>query len=83
MTLDEAIKLCEERAEAFRGRADYYHRTRQSAKDKYREGMKDRCLERAKDHEQLAEWLKELKEIRKVVKSLLLRTIGKKIAEWI
>ena len=47
MTLDEAIKHCEEEAE------------------KYMEyGIETECYQCGKEHEQLAEWLKELKEAR-------------------
>ena len=52
MTLDEAIKHCEEKAEE--KRKDY---ERACAYNIPSEG----CLECAKEHEQLAEWLKELK----------------------
>lgn len=64
MTLDEAIKHCEEKAKAQRNQADYYHRTRKSDNDEYRNGMRENCLECAREHEQLAEWLKELKAYR-------------------
>ena len=49
MTLDEAIAHCEEVAEKARNDADsgYYD--------------EDKCLDCAKEHEQLAEWLTELK----------------------
>ena len=44
MTIDEAIKHCEEEAE------------------KYMEyGIETECYQCGKEHEQLAEWLKELK----------------------
>ena len=57
MTVQEAIKHCEEKA-----------------KEKYAEGMLchanpnddllDGCIKCAKEHEQLAEWLKELEQYR-------------------
>ena len=52
MTLEEAIKHCEEVSEKARNDADsgYYD--------------EEKCLECAEDHEQLAEWLKELKGLR-------------------
>ena len=53
MTLDEAIKHCEEIAEG-------YERMEDSHDDKLRE----ECLQCATDHRQLAEWLTELKERR-------------------
>ena len=69
MTLDEAIKHCEEKAKAQRNQADYYHRTRKSENDEYRNGMRDNCLECANEHEQLAKWLKELKSFKEVQNS--------------
>ena len=53
MTIDEAIKHCEEVAER-------YERMEDSPDDKLRE----ECLQCTADHRQLAEWLKELKELR-------------------
>ncbi len=57
LTLDEAIKHCEEKAEANRGAAESWKREgfEASAAD---------CEECAAEHEQLANWLKELKELR-------------------
>lgn len=57
MNLDEAIKHCEEVAEAEEQKykewkGDYSHLKKI-----------DSCLECAKEHRQLAEWLKALKEI--------------------
>ena len=52
MTLDEAIKHCEEEAE------------------KYMEyGIETECYQCGKEHEQLAEWLRELKHLREVIKA--------------
>ena len=53
MTLEEAIKHCEEKAEELRKKAEFAEE-----EGNYR---KEDCLECAKEHEQLAEWLKELK----------------------
>lgn len=58
MSLDEAIKHCEEVAEAEEQKlkdwkGDYSHLQKI-----------DSCKECASDHRQLAEWLKELKEYR-------------------
>ena len=51
MTIDEAIKHCEEEAE------------------KYMEyGIETECYQCGKEHEQLAEWLKELKHLKEEVK---------------
>ena len=58
MTLDEAIKHCEEKAEELYCKAD---------EDYFFDGdwgKKLYCTECAKEHEQLAEWLKELKGLR-------------------
>jgi hypothetical protein len=64
MTLDEAIKHCEEVAE----HNEYLH------KRGYAGGCNSHdCLERAIIHRQLAEWLKELK---------LLRRKAKHLTEW-
>lgn len=52
MTLDEAIKHCEEEAE------------------KYMEyGIETECYQCGKEHEQLAEWLKELKEAKRLLQA--------------
>ena len=50
MTLEEAIKHCEEVAEAHTKFNSY--------------GGYESCDECGKDHRQLAEWLRELKELR-------------------
>ena len=55
MTLDEAIKHCEEKAKEQKEKATAIARAKEPFY-KYAE-----CAECAKDHEQLAEWLKELK----------------------
>ena len=61
LTLDNAIKHCEEKAKELR----------QEAEDKYfpiiEDAEKTDCLECAEEHEQLAEWLKELKQLRNSV----------------
>ena len=57
MTLDEAIKHCEEIAER-------YERMEDSHDDK----LKEECLQCAADHRQLAEWLTELKEAKRLLK---------------
>lgn len=58
MTLDEAIAHCQEKAEELR---------KQPFKEKM--DIAD-CEECAEEHEQLAEWLKELKELRKENKNV-------------
>ena len=61
MTLDEAIKHCEEKAEE--KRKDY---ERACAYNIPSEG----CLKCAEEHEQLAEWLKELKALRETMEMM-------------
>lgn len=58
MTLDEAIEYCEEVAEQNEKDIAYY--TIQSDKEWLDECEKD-CIECAKEHRQLAKWLRELK----------------------
>ena len=53
MTLDEAIKIAEERAEDLRKQADDYIFNHA-----------DGCLKKAEEQEQIAEWLKEVKRKR-------------------
>jgi hypothetical protein len=52
MTIDEAIKHCEEVAERLEGKDGYA----------YTDSTCDEC---AKEHRQLAEWLRELRELRR------------------
>lgn len=61
MTLDEAIKHCKEKAEELRKDADYL-----DAPYGMDTSARTDCLECANEHEQLAEWLEELKEWRKL-----------------
>lgn len=56
MTLDEAILHCEEKARELRKQVDTH-----IVVDAEEIGD---CIECANEHEQLAEWLKELKEFR-------------------
>ena len=63
MTLDEAIKHCEEVAE--------YNENELSHIDVYNAelaGDASRCAECAADHRQLAEWLTELKEAKRLLR---------------
>lgn len=60
MTIDEAIKHCEEVAEREQQKG-YYANTEANQSTEY--GTK--CFECAKEHRQIAEWLRELKEYRK------------------
>ena len=67
MTLDEAIKHCEEVAEEQDMKAgfetDYQTYTMS-------EEERERCKECASEHRQLAEWLRELKAYRKAEKEI-------------
>ena len=58
MTLDEAIKHCEEKAEELR---------EQPFKEKMDIEDVASCEECAEEHEQLAEWLTKLDEARKII----------------
>ena len=63
MTLDEAIKHCEEVATKNEESIAYY--TIQGDKEWLDECEKD-CIECASEHRQLAEWLRELERYRNV-----------------
>lgn len=65
MTLDEAIKHCEEVAEELEKKVKPYQ-CESINKKLYEINKKewDDCLECAKEHRQLAEWLRELKAYR-------------------
>lgn len=70
MTIDEAIKHCEEKAKELREEAEH-EKQNQLNKVKMFNGhfpadytKANKCLECANEHEQLAEWLKELKRYR-------------------
>ena len=56
MTIDEAINHCEEVA-------DRYERM----EDSHDEKLKKECLQCAADHRQLAEWLRELQEAKRLL----------------
>ena len=58
MTLDEAIEHCKEKAHEMRISADLCNLGTQ---------MQSECIKCAEEHEQLAEWLTELKEVRELV----------------
>ena len=58
MTIDEAIKHCEEVAEANEAATKWQGTTYT---------LRQRCAEQASDYKQIAEWLKELKELRNSV----------------
>ena len=58
LTIDEAIKHCNEQVELLQRKADYTVF--------YNTDDKDQCIECANDHRQLAEWLTELQQWRRV-----------------
>lgn len=69
MTLDEAIKHCEEVAEEQKKAAKEWHENQVRKCELIRFAEMDythenECKECASDHKQLAEWLKELKRLR-------------------
>lgn len=61
LSLDEAIKHCLEVADNNKDKADKYDRW-----DEWESAEADNCLQCATDHQQLAEWLTELKQWRRV-----------------
>ena len=63
MTLDEAIKHCEEKANELKETAKSYPNYEPYDKDHYA------CLKCAKEHEQLAEWLTQLKRLKEAYES--------------
>lgn len=62
MTLDEAIRHCQEVADVCEFEASKYDTT-----DPYENSVAGREGECANEHRQLAEWLKELKHLRNLV----------------
>lgn len=58
MTIDEAIRRCEEVAER-------YDRVEDSHAG---DGLKQECIQCAADHRQLAEWLTKLKEAKGIIR---------------
>ena len=69
MTLDEAIKHCKEKAEELRLEAEQVRELGEyvsNLKQPYNEPV-NACLKCAEEHEQLAEWLTELKELREEI----------------
>lgn len=73
MTLDEAIKHCLEVAEENDLAAGTYELLAENNHNAYEkltaETNSSRCAECATDHRQLAEWLTELKEAKRLLKS--------------
>ena len=75
LTLDEAIKHAKEVAKTNRAEATYNF---PNLKEYY-----DNCLERANQHNQLAEWLKELKSYKEAEEQGLLVRLPCKVDEKI
>lgn len=69
MTLDEAIRHVEEKAKRLRTEAEQIRNIGElisNPKYPYNEPVKN-CLECAKEHEQLAEWLKHYQQMCKII----------------
>lgn len=69
MTLSEAIKHCEEVAEVEERVAKLHRRPDRGVKGSGKRYFS--CLERANEHHQLAEWLRELKRWRKLKSTII------------
>ena len=83
MTLDEAIKHCEEVAEQNETSAITYKNCKEIKANMYEkltaEKAENDCRECAAEHRQLAEWLTELKEAKRLLKAAVedFKVIGK------
>lgn len=66
LSIEQAIQHCHEKAEELKNKAytDYDSWTDEGKR------MATDCLECANEHEQLAEWLTELKELRATIKTM-------------
>ena len=71
MTLDEAIKHCEEVAEKQRSKAHMYEdrmmfnqTIKHNSEAEYYEELMNECIECVEEYQQFTEWLRELKEYR-------------------
>lgn len=71
LTLEEAIAHCEEKAEELRQEAESWTQCNLIGEPRRRadKAMAD-CLECAREHEQLAEWLTELKKLRETMEMI-------------
>ena len=78
MTLEETIKHYEEKAEAEERNAKLHQRPDRSVKGSGKRYLS--CLECAKEHRQLAEWLRELKKWRDFGNNIG-RVLGKHFSE--
>lgn len=65
MTIDEAIRHCEEVAELQEANSLI---DRWGGDYEYSESVKENCRQCAADHRQLAEWLKGLKEAKSIIR---------------
>lgn len=77
ISLDEAIKRAEEVAEVHRSNARTYEdmmvfkqSTKCNTQAGYYEELMKECIECANEHQQFAEWLKELKQLREETKGI-------------
>lgn len=80
MTIDEAIKHCEEQAEKYDSEAEVYQLLAKNHNSTYEKltaaAAATNCAERAADHRQLAEWLTELKNYRAAIDNFECRTMS-------
>lgn len=74
MTLDEAIKHAKEKAQKHRQTEKKYREIHRSENDEslFKEQLED-CIGCAEEHEQLAQWLEELKEYKELEEQGLLK----------
>ena len=75
MTIDEAIKHCEEVTDSMKKEA-----TRYIDSDGLENDQRDKYIECASDHRQLAAWLRELKELRNSVGGVKLSNMKEALA---
>ena len=90
MTLDEAIKYCEEVAVEQKSNAHKYEdlmlveqNIKHITQAKYLEESMNDCEECAADHLQLAEWLKELKQLREQTRWTPISEGDKLPSDWV
>lgn len=84
MSIDEAIKNAEEKAEDLRKEGIGIIKQNRNNPDKI--VLADRCIKYAEEHEQLAEWLKNYKRLLKSIKSSVMNyadIIGEDLAHQI
>ncbi len=85
LTLDEAIKHCLEAARQNEDSAILYKNCKEIKRNTYEvltaEAAEQKCLSCAAEHRQLAEWLKELKELKNSVGAVELELLKEAQAE--